>query len=85
MGVQVSDNIQILACLSFWKDKGCSICAGIFDRKQYSIQIQGCYMTFGYHTDFTVTVAKLFHHTGKGIKALFIYDIVDWLIIKMDS
>lgn len=42
-------------------------------------------MTFGYHTDFTVTVAKLFHHTGKGIKALFIYDIVDWLIIKMDS
>lgn len=42
-------------------------------------------MTFGYHTDFTVTVAKLFDYTGKGIKALFIYDIVDWLIIKMDS
>ena len=42
-------------------------------------------MTFGYHTDLTVTVAKFLNHIGKGIKAFFINDIIDWLIIKMYS
>ena len=42
-------------------------------------------MTFGYHTDLTVTVAKFSYHMRKRIKAFFVYNVIDWLIIKMDS